>query len=585
MIARHCVVSSLLKFVVVVVVLGVVVVTAICADAREVCVADTSGRGSIVYNSANFVISGNTSPSFPHNASAGVDINILLPPTSSCPIGVVHIHRHLCGTTLEADALLKLSVQYPFGSFGHFDDACVRMKTQVSSSFCAVRHLPSTPCDTNSVPTPTPDQQIYQRHEIMGLTHFNMATFVKNGDPGCTSSNWNTGINCSNPLTFNPVKLNISNWIESYKAVGAKHAVLTAKHGCGFLLWNTSTFLPDGSEYGYAVQRNGPSFDRDVIEEFSTQLGAAGLGHGFYYSTGNNYYLNRINFAPAGPLLPGMGNVTNDQYNALVFEHVKELWERFGSLTEIWFDHGYATSQKAALIKLLQQYQPHANGFGGFGLTPNAVKWCGTESGHPSYPIWSTGCETSAGNPNSTTYCPTGGDTTLQQFDTWFWMPGVPIRPLSDMISVYHDTVGNNAVLELDFAIDRDGLVDPTHAQRYKELGDWIRSCYSTPIANTSSSEMSSDVSFTLSFPNGTSTDRFVLQEAFELGERVRAWTITVVSADTQATTTFASGSVIGYKRIVTGQPQQNLASATLTISSAAMTPIIRSFAAYKPCQ
>lgn len=54
------------------------------------------------------------------------------------------------------------------------------------------------------------------------------------------------------------------------------------------------------------------------------------------------------------------------------------------------------------------------------------------------------------------------------------------------VLQVYHSTVGQNAVMELDFAIDLDGLVDPTHAQRYKEFGDWIRACYDTPIARTS---------------------------------------------------------------------------------------------------
>jgi hypothetical protein len=80
--------------------------------------------------------------------------------------------------------------------------------------------------------------------------------------------------------------------------------------------------------------------------------------------------------------------VTDDQYNALVFQHVEELWTRFGNLTEIWwvdcmpqqndqsptvlsptrFDHGYDTSQKQALEQLLAKYQPHASGFNGQGL-------------------------------------------------------------------------------------------------------------------------------------------------------------------------------------------------------------------------
>jgi hypothetical protein len=45
---------------------------------------------------------------------------------------------------------------------------------------------------------------------------------------------------------------------------------------------------------------------------------------------GNNYFLNRINFAPIGEPLPGQVNVTDEEYNALVFAHVTELWSRFG---------------------------------------------------------------------------------------------------------------------------------------------------------------------------------------------------------------------------------------------------------------
>jgi hypothetical protein len=65
-------------------------------------------------------------------------------------------------------------------------------------------------------------------------------------------------------------------------------------------------------------------------------------------------------------------------------------------------------------MQLLKEYQPHAVGFNGDGLMPSPVKWCGTESGYPSGPIWSTGCGNPTGNPTATDYCPTGVDTYLQ---------------------------------------------------------------------------------------------------------------------------------------------------------------------------
>ena len=57
--------------------------------------------------------------------------------------------------------------------------------------------------------------------------------------PGCTAENWNgcdkgssTSCNSSHPSSFAPSNLNVSSWVESLKAIGATHAVLTAKHGC-----------------------------------------------------------------------------------------------------------------------------------------------------------------------------------------------------------------------------------------------------------------------------------------------------------------------------------------------------------------
>merc|ERR1712050_142129 len=81
-------------------------------------------------------------------------------------------------------------------------------------------------------------------------------------------------------------------------------------------------------------------------------------------------------------------------------------------------------------------------------------------------------------------WCPANCATTLQEGMKWFWEPGAKIKPLAELVQVYHDTVGRNCVLELDFAINRDGRVDPRHAERYREFGQWIHSCYGQPFAS-----------------------------------------------------------------------------------------------------
>jgi hypothetical protein len=97
----------------------------------------------------------------------------------------------------------------------------------VAASVIRVRRNTTTPAFT-----PTPAQAKWQHDEIMALVHFNMATFFHNGDPGCDSSNWQGcdpigACNASNPASFAPTALNVSNWADSMLALGVTEAVLT----------------------------------------------------------------------------------------------------------------------------------------------------------------------------------------------------------------------------------------------------------------------------------------------------------------------------------------------------------------------
>ena len=137
---------------------------------------------------------------------------------------------------------------------------------------------------------------------------------------------------------------------------------------------------------------------------------------------------------------------------------------------------------KAKLAKVLGN-QPTAVGFGGLGISKNPATWIGTESGAPDCPcdIWSSarGGDKCGDPDNATVWVPKTCDTTLQNGDHWFYTPpATSIRNLGQLVDVYHNTVGRNGVLELDFAINRDGLVAPEHEAMYRAFGAWIRTCY-----------------------------------------------------------------------------------------------------------
>jgi alpha-L-fucosidase len=80
-----------------------------------------------------------------------------------------------------------------------------------------------------ALPLPTAAQVAWQQGEIMALVHFNMATFFRDGDPGCSADNWQGATGSSNPDSFAPSALNVSQWVDSMVAIKATEAVLTAK--------------------------------------------------------------------------------------------------------------------------------------------------------------------------------------------------------------------------------------------------------------------------------------------------------------------------------------------------------------------
>eukprot|EP01084_Bolivina_argentea_P173936 301291_1 len=397
-----------------------------------------------------------------------------------------------------------------------------------------------------NIPVPTDPQLAYQHDEIVGLTHFNMATYLGGGNSGCNSNTWtNKG---SKPTTFSPTTLNVSNWLQSYQAVGAKAAILTAKHGCGFLLWPTKTIIPSTNTlYNYSIQfTSSPLNTRDIAKEFANTLSAAGIGHGYYYSLATNFYLNvKQVYVQNTTLLPGQIKVTQTQFQQIATNQLTELFSNYGNLTEFWFDGGTGNQVMAqAVTNIISKYQPNMAVFNGQHVSKNMIKWVGTESGGTSKPIWSLG-ESNTGDPNSNQFCPTCCDTTLQNGDEWFYDSRQSIRTLSELITVYHNTVGNNCVLELDFAVDTTGNIASNQAQRYKEFGDWIYNCYGNALYTINGTITNQNGSLKIGVNGKDVFDRFMIKENISQGQRVRKFSILIDGKNVYSSTS------VGNKRIV----------------------------------
>ena len=275
---------------------------------------------------------------------------------------------------------------------------------------------------------------------------------------------------------------------------------------------------------------------------FVSSAKSAGIGYGFYYSIMKNFFLCR-SFSGRNScvetVLPGQFNVSDAEYHNIVKQHVTELWTQYGNLTEIWVD-----SALQGFGDLMIKLQPTA---AGTPAHPNY--WCGTESGHPSRdvgdgPIWQTG-ESYLGDPDSDKWVDKFCDPQLFLDHIWFWEPGRKVRTLEEMIPIYHDIVGRGMIMELAFSIDRRGLVDPAHETVYRQLGDWVKTCYGTPIAMTTAGASANE--FRLRIPKGAVFDRIQIKEDIVFRQRIRNYTIAFDGGDEVLV---QCGTSVGRKRI-----------------------------------
>eukprot|EP01116_Phalansterium_solitarium_P004669 TRINITY_DN1572_c0_g1_i3.p1 TRINITY_DN1572_c0_g1~~TRINITY_DN1572_c0_g1_i3.p1 ORF type:complete len:541 (-),score=156.78 TRINITY_DN1572_c0_g1_i3:274-1896(-) len=399
-------------------------------------------------------------------------------------------------------------------------------------------------CD-QPVAVPTQQMVDWALQEVGALVHFNMETYTPNG-MGCIGQLYNASL-------FDPVDLNLPEWMKAIQSFGGKYAVLVTKHMCGFTMWPTNASAGNFT-YEYNVM-NSP-FQRDLVFDFVDAARDVGLRTGFYYCLLENIYLNvQKGVVQPGPLMPGQANITQEQYVSIVTEQLTELWSTYGPLDELWFDGGFPAYYQQQLSQLVQLLQPNAVAFGGMAsdgttLSNNSARWIGTEAGTAYPDTWSPDSAAwGPGDPNSPLWVPPECDTTLMTDDRWFYSP-IPIRSLADMVDVYHNTVGHNCVLMLDLAPNQQGRIDPAHLARYQELGSWITGCYASPAANLVTN--GTGQIFAINYTRPTELDRFVIQEDQRPGQLVRQFEIDVLLSNSTGADWLAvySGAAIGNKRI-----------------------------------
>jgi alpha-L-fucosidase len=411
---------------------------------------------------------------------------------------------------------------------------------------------------------PTHEQAAWQDMEVGMFIHYDIPVF---------KAGWNHRQYDQRPdaSIFNPRKLDTDQWMRAAKALGARYAVFVAKHGSGFMCWQSDLY-PYGMKQSPYMEGKG-----DIVRDFVRSCRKAGVRPGIYAHMGCNGYLEVDN-----PGLVNRGNGGDPEkqarYARICEGMLDELWGRYGPLAEIWFDGGVLDPAKGGpdMLPILRRLQPKAIVFQGPAAS---IRWIGNEDGVAPYPCWAATPDTrdysGPGVPDGARWLPGECDVPVRR-GVWLWEPNTEDRLLSvdELMSLYERSVGRNCNLLLNANPDPDGLIPAPDMKRYEEFGAEIRRRYGKSVAET----QGRGDALTLSMPHPRRIDAVIVQEQITEGERVRSYVLEVWADG--AWREICRGESIGHKRIQRFDPVTT-DRVRLRVLDSAAEPLIRRLAVF----
>jgi alpha-L-fucosidase len=415
---------------------------------------------------------------------------------------------------------------------------------------------------------PSTQQVEWQDLEFGVIIHFSTNTFL--------DREWGDGT--ADPEVFNPSQLDAEQWMHAIQAAGAKYVVLVAKHHDGFCLWPTS-------QTDYSVKnspwRNGQG---DLVREVSNAARKYGLRFGIYLSPWDRHELRYPDFAA---------------YDKYYISQLDELAQHYGELVEFWLDGAGSAGHVYNFLRIVEElrtYQPNTLVFADMGLFEYGdIRWVGNEDGNIPYENWNV-----VDRHGYLRWRPVEADTPLHKAH-WFWHPNddTSLNSLSELISIYEESVGRGGQLMLGLAPDRRGLLPESDIARMKDFGAAVRKRYGTNlVAQHISFHTSADLALDndpatfwsaplgshhavleVDFAKPVTFDHAMVMEWLNDGQHVQHFRLE--SWDGTNWMTLKEGHAIGHKQIESF-PATTATRVRLNILSSSAEAHIREFQLYK---
>jgi alpha-L-fucosidase len=339
-------------------------------------------------------------------------------------------------------------------------------KVLAASATLAIPHFSKAASAAKIEPATHPTHALreFERLQFGVSFHFSMNTF--------TGNDYETG--GVPATTYNPTRLDVSQWVRVARDLGARYAVLTAKHMSGFCLWDAKNY-----DYDVAASPN----KTDVVEEFVKACRENQLKHGFYYCILDPHNEGKFDWD-----IP-----VKDDYYQLIKQQLTELHSRYPNTFYQLLDITWKLSQdqRSELYELIKRYSPHGivvMNQAYYQSRRNLGRICEPKSwptdvinGEDTMPP-SEGHDANVKFEGRTYYMPmeawipTGPPyKPMPPMNSWFWRPGFTIASAEKIAREYNDCRQRRSNLLLNLSPDTSGRLPEDAVNVLQAAGRIIR--------------------------------------------------------------------------------------------------------------
>ena len=274
--------------------------------------------------------------------------------------------------------------------------------------------------------------------------------------------------------TYNPTHLDLRQWLQVAHDLGARYAVLTAKHMSGFCLW-------DSKGYDYDVAASGNK--TDVVEAFVEACRYFGIRPGFYYCILDPHNEGKFDWDSPVP----------DKYYELIKQHLTELYSNYPNTFYQLLDITWklSSAQRWELYRLIKRFSPNSivvmnqayyQSRKNLGRICEPASWptdvingedtLPPPEGH--HPHIQVGDKTyympmEAWMPIGPPYAP------MPPMHSWFWRPGFVTQSAETIAGMYRDCMKRNSNLLLNLSPDTTGRLPEQTVHTMREVAKLIR--------------------------------------------------------------------------------------------------------------